>query len=91
MASFVFFIRSLKLKEELVGGKIFSDIQTDDRVTPDLRDCLYCIVETGYIGDRSINQINKKLDYKIPLDNTSKWMKQCPACKRIYILKDPRE
>lgn len=72
---------------EIIGGKIFSEIKSDPRVTPDLDECLYCEVRTVNSDDSRI--ANDLLSYKIPLDNTSHFMKQCPACKRIYILKDP--
>ncbi len=74
----------------IIGGSIFKEIKSDDRVTPDLTYCLYCKV---------INPINEygkiyntDIDYRIPLDCINgNSIKQCPACKRIYILKDPTE
>ena len=72
-------------EEEYVGGKIFDKIQTDERVTKDLNYCLYCVVSSHGV-DNGIRSIN----YRIPLDCISGTdFKQCPACKRIYILKDP--
>jgi len=70
--------------EEYIGGKIFENIIVDERVTPDLNHCIYCIVTSS----RKPNGI-KSTDYKIPLDCIDgAMMKQCPACKAIYILKD---
>lgn len=79
-------------KEEYVGATIFREVRTDTRVVEDLKECLYCEVRTYSAGnERSINEASQLLAYKIPLDNTSHFMKQCPACKKIYILKDPRK
>lgn len=69
-----------------VAAKIFDRIQIDDRVTKDLTYCLYCYVQTPSVDNIStINPTN----YKIQLNciNGSDF-KQCPSCKRIYILKD---
>ena len=75
---------------EYVGSKIFDKIVSDTRVTEDLSECLYCFVMTSNSGDiHSENEKSKRLPYKIPLNNTSHFAKQCPACLRIYILKDP--
>ncbi len=74
--------------DELVGGRMFQDLQVDDRVTKDLAFCLYCTVTTSYPSkdSRAVDR-HKSLDYKIGLDCISgDAMKQCPACKRIYIL-----
>lgn len=71
-------------EEELVGGKIFDKIQTDERVTPDLRDCLYCTVTS-----RNPNGSITPQFYNIPLNSIASNLKQCPACKRIYILNGP--
>lgn len=72
-------------EEEYVGGKIFSNIQVDDRVTKNLQNCLYCKVIS-----RSQDGITTTLQYEIPLNciNGADF-KQCPVCKRIYILMDP--
>lgn len=78
------------MKEEYVGGSIFGEIITDERVNSELSYCLFCVV-TSINKVANAHETVKPLDYKIPLDNTTKHMKQCPACKRIYILKDPRE
>jgi len=70
---------------EFVGGKIFKEIKSDERVTSDLVDCLYCQVVQHY------DSIHKDIKYRIPLISltTDNSMKQCPACKAIYILGDP--
>lgn len=66
-----------------IGGNIFDKIQTDPRVTSDLAHCLYCRVSSQYIGD---------LEYKIPLNCINgNIFKECPACKRIYVLSNPIE
>jgi len=71
---------------EYVGGLIFDKIKTDHRVTPDLVYCLYCKVTTNE------NNSIRDIPYKITLDCINgNVFKQCPACKRIYILKDPTE
>lgn len=74
----------------LIGNKLFSDIKIDDRVTRDLSYCIYCKVsQSGTDNNRSWF---KDIDYKIPLDCVrGSDIKQCPACKFIYILKDPTE
>jgi hypothetical protein len=75
---------------EYVGSKIFGKIATDNRVNKELKDCLYCEVRTTLAGDvQSSNAEPEKLPYKIPLNDTSKIAKQCPACKRIYLMEDP--
>lgn len=77
------------MNEEYVGGSIFKDIRTDERVTPDLYYCLYCKVsQTTKLDGGSFAM--KDIDYKIPLDCINgAVIKQCPACKTIYILGDP--
>lgn len=76
------------MEEQLIGSKIFKDIAFDDRVTKDLDHCIYCTVTSKNPNSEGI----KTLTYKIPL-NCIKGsdIKQCPACKKIYILKDPME
>ena len=70
--------------EEYIGGSIFKTIKSDVRVTPNLDECLFCSV--SQIESNSIRDI----DYKIPLISlVDDEIKQCPACKIIYILKDP--
>lgn len=65
--------------ERLVGGPLFANIKSDTRVTPDLTECIYCVVT-----DTEDNSI---LDGKIKLQECGKSgkMKQCPMCKRIYV------
>ncbi len=77
-------------EESIVGGSIFKEIKSDERVTQDLAYCLYCrISHTKPDGDKFSH---KDINYKIPLDSlTGDYIKQCPACKTIYILKDPIE
>ena len=78
------------MEPEYVGSKIFDKIMSDSRVTEDLSECLYCEVISHYAGEiRDVTAEPRKLNYKIPLNNLSDFAKQCPACKRIYILKDP--
>lgn len=79
------------MSEEYVGSKIYDKIQTDARVTPDLNYCLYCKVTTDKAGDvQDADSRVRPLDYKIPLDCINgNGFKQCPACKRIYILSNP--
>lgn len=75
---------------EYVRSKIFSKIATDNRVNPELEHCLYCLIQTQSAGDfKAQNESPKGLPYKIPLKIISEFAKQCPACNRIYILKDP--
>jgi hypothetical protein len=77
------------IEEVFVGGKIFSSIKSDDRVTSQLDVCLYCEVKQS--GNDNGSNWHKDIYYKIPLrcvDNHSH-IKQCPACKTIYILSDP--
>ena len=73
-------------EQQYVAGPVFSKIETDSRVTPDLMHCIYCYV-TCRDGDSRV----KQTDYKILLETRSEGTKQCPSCKKIYILKDPTE
>lgn len=77
--------------ETLVGGSIFSKIKSDPNVIPGLSVCLYCKVsQSGKHSDSG--GWHKEIDYSIPLDCINGAdIKQCPACKTIYILKDPTE
>lgn len=71
-------------EDRYVAGKFYRNIEVDDRVTPDLNYCIYCRV-TSHDKDGSI----ETLDYKISLDCLNgDAIKQCPSCRRIYILKD---
>lgn len=74
---------SLK-KEEVIGGKFFKDIIADDRVTSDLAYCLFCNV-TSHNPNGSMSSPG----YRIPLDSINTGVKQCPSCKRIYLLNEP--
>ena len=74
------------MEEEYVGGKFYKNIEVDDRVTPDLSECLYCYVTSS---SRGPNTFKTGINYRIPLDSLSPGFKQCPACKIIYILTDP--
>lgn len=72
------------MDEQYIGGTIFEGIEIDEGVTPDLKHCLRCIVRSKNKNGQII-----ELDYKIPLDAVGKgYMWQCPACERIYLLKD---
>ena len=81
------------MEEEYIGGSIFGKIETDDRITPDLTYCLYCYVNSASKskGLASGTSIRDNINYKIPLDDLRAGIKQCPACKRIFILKNPIE
>lgn len=73
-----------EIMKKYVGGKIFENIEVDDRITPDLDKCIYC-----YVASHNLDKSVTKLDYKIPLNCIhGSMIKQCPACKRIYVLKD---
>jgi len=73
--------------DEYIGGSIFSKIESDDRVVPGLQHCLHCKVSQS--GTNKENWY-KDIDYKIPLDCINgDSIKQCPACKKIYILSNP--
>lgn len=62
---------------QYVGGRVFDKIQTDHRVVPGLDHCIFC-------------DVRDVPTYRIPLDCIKgDAMKQCPACKRIYVLTDP--
>lgn len=82
-------MKASHLTDKLVGGKIFKEIKSDERVIEDLAYCLYCYVYTSDEKLTGETQVTRSLDYKIPLDSHSEWMKQCPACKTMYLLKDP--
>ena len=74
--------------QNFVGIPIFGAIKTDERITPDLIYCLYCKISQS--GSTDGKNWYKDIDYKIPLDCIKgKEIKQCPACKIIYILTDP--
>lgn len=67
--------------ENYVFGKTYAALKVDDRVTPELDSCLYCVV---YDTDKCVN-----LPYKMPLDCCNgASIKQCPACRRVYVLKE---
>ena len=71
---------------EMVGGLIYSHINYDERVTPDLSKCIYCVVTWR---DKNAS---RPTGYDIPLDCIQgNKVKQCPACKTIFILRDPTE
>lgn len=72
-------------EQRFVAGTIFDKIEVDPGVIPNLQYCLYCRVID--------NKTNNDSNYQIPLkglngDDDFKF-KQCPSCKRIYILGDP--
>lgn len=73
----------------IIAGKLFSDIRVDERVTRELNHCLYCRVSQSGSGDE---HWHKDINYKIPLEciNGSA-IKQCPACRFVYILRGPVE
>lgn len=75
---------------KFVGGRIYGEIKCDPGITPELKVCLYCrISQSNRVGE-GFSQRN--IDYGIPLDSINgPDIKQCPACKTIYILKDPTE
>lgn len=78
------------MEENFVGNQFFSKIKSDDRVTKDLGYCLYCKVSQSGVVDAK--NWFKDIDYKIPLDCINgAAIKQCPACRTIYILKDPTD
>lgn len=71
-------------EETFIGGKLFSSIEIDDRVTSDLSYCLYCKTTNN-----NPNGSLTATGYLIPLDCIKgNAFKQCPSCKRVYILKD---
>jgi len=76
---------------DIVGGKIFSTIKSDPGVVPDLSFCLYCRVsQNKHEVDGKFS--HRDIDYRIPLNCISgDAIKQCPACKTVYILRDPTE
>ena len=67
-----------------IGGKVFENIEVDERVNSNLIHCLYCKV-TSHSKDRSISNT----DYQIGLMHLDSGIRQCPACKRVYITTDP--
>lgn len=67
--------------ERYVASKVYDRIKTDPRVNKDLNHCLYCMVVDSASRD--------EIRYDIPLDSCASGFKQCPACKRIYILSEP--
>lgn len=69
---------------KFVGSKIFEKIETDERVTPTLKYCLYCKVSSHGKDSRYM-----ETDYQIELKPLTEGIRQCPACKRVYILSDP--
>jgi len=71
---------------EYVGSNIFGDVRTDSRVNPDTTECLYCVVYTSDSGDKQSKVANHRVEYKIPLDSISEGFRQCPACKKVYIV-----
>lgn len=77
---------------DFVGGKIFKNIKSDERVNENLSECLYCRVsQSRSEGESKLFSI-KDIPYQIPLDCISgNSIKQCPACKTIYLLKDPTD
>lgn len=73
---------------QLVGGRIYKNIEADERVTPDLAYCLFCKVSQSGTNDDGKSWY-KDIDYKIPLNCVNgNSIKECPACKKIYILRD---
>jgi len=76
---------------DIVGGKIFSTIKSDPGVVPSLEFCLYCRVSHNR-HEEGGKFSHKDIDYRIPLNCIAgDAIKQCPACKTIYLLKDPSE
>lgn len=76
--------------DNFVGSGMFKLIKSDERVTEDLDYCLYCNVSQSGTSDNSHR--HKEIDYKIPLNCINGHdVKQCPACKTIYILRDPTQ
>lgn len=79
---------------EFTASKAFSDIRFDDRVSKDLKYCLYCYVHSSRPSDvfgpnnHSISHSFKNPKYEIELNFLTSWAKQCPACKMIYIIDD---
>ncbi len=69
---------------KFVGSKVFEKIETDERVTSTLKYCLYCKV-SSYGKDKSFAETG----FQIELRTLTEGIKQCPACKRVYILSDP--
>jgi hypothetical protein len=68
--------------EELVAGSFYKNLTVDERVNSDLRHCLYC-----YVNSRRKDGTMVKTDFKISLDSIGgDSIKQCPACKVVYIL-----
>ncbi len=64
----------------LIASKLFENIKIDDRVHPELSHCLYC-----YVNSKE-DSIMDNIPYKIQLDTLTANTKQCPACKRVYLL-----
>ncbi len=63
--------------EDIIGGKIFEQIQIDERVNTSLRHCLFCkIVSTKAVNDSRILLETLKQDS----------IKKCPFSQSIYIL-----
>lgn len=68
---------------EYIGNKIYNSIETDENVTENLSECLYCYVISRYKDNGT-----KNTDYKVPLINITEGFRQCPSCKRIFIVKN---
>lgn len=80
------------MNERYVGGKMFENIKIDSRVTPELQSCLYCSVTSHERSDDGVKHGIENTNYEIKLDCIQgNSVKQCPACKRIYLLKDPTQ
>lgn len=69
-------------EDKFVANDLFKGIELDNRVNRYLSECLYCYVNTEH-GDTVLGT-----DYKIALREIQTGFKQCPACKRIYIVGD---
>lgn len=68
---------------QYIGSKIFENIEVDERVHADLAYCLYCKVT-----NHNPNGTLSNTQYVIPLDSLAKEFKQCPSCKRVFMVGD---
>lgn len=71
------------MSEHYVVGLDYANLIVDARVTSELIHCIYCSVYDSHLSVTVV-------DYRISLDCINgAGVKQCPACRRVYILTAP--